>query len=100
MPNYDFLEPEFTQPWEEWKKAPNPANSSTLLKTVDPVINAALRTYAGPNPSPTIRSRAKLLTLHAAGSYDPNRAKLRSYKDCGGMLRGKAWPSPSRNRWR
>jgi RNA polymerase primary sigma factor len=79
MPNYDFLEPEFTQPWEEWKKDPNPANSSTLLKTVDPVINAALRTYAGPSPSPTIRSRAKLLTLHAAGSYDPNRAKLRTH---------------------
>jgi hypothetical protein len=56
MPNYDFLEPEFTQPWEEWKKDPNPANSSTLLKTVDPVINAALRTYAGPSP------RAKLRT--------------------------------------
>jgi DNA-directed RNA polymerase specialized sigma subunit len=79
MPDYDFLEPEYQPIWESWKKDPNPANSGTLLKAVNPVINAALRAYAGVNPSPTIRSRAKLLTLHATGSYDPNRAKLRTH---------------------
>jgi DNA-directed RNA polymerase specialized sigma subunit len=74
-----FLEPEFQPHYESWKKNPTPEASGQILKAVDPVLSAALRTYAGPAPSPTIRSRAKIMALNAIGTYDPTRAKLRTH---------------------
>lgn len=78
MPDY-YLEPEFEPHYKAWKADPNPQNSGKILKTVEPVLSAALRTYAGSSPSPTIRSRAKIMALNAIGTYDPTRAKLRTH---------------------
>jgi DNA-directed RNA polymerase specialized sigma subunit len=75
----DYLEPEFKPHYEAWKADPTPENSGQILKAVEPVLSAALRTYAGPTPSPTIRSRAKLMALHSIGTYDQSRAKLRTH---------------------
>jgi DNA-directed RNA polymerase specialized sigma subunit len=75
----DMLEDEFRNSYGEWTKEPNPVNTGKFLKSIDPVLQSALRTFGGKNPSPNMHSHAKLLALHAAGSYDPSRAKLRTH---------------------
>ncbi len=85
MFNSDFgksslLEDEFKPHYEAWKADPNAANSSKLLEAVNPVVDSALRTFAGSAASsPTVRSKAKLIVLDALPRYDPNRAKLRTH---------------------
>lgn len=74
-----LLEPEFHAPFHAWKADPSPRNAQSLLTAVDPVLRSALRTYGGAEPSPVLRSHAKLLALDAAGRYDPSRAKLRTH---------------------
>lgn len=74
-----LLEPEFAPHYSAWKADPNPRTAGALVQALDPVLNSAVRTYGGGSPSPTLRSRAKLLALEAAGRYDPARAKLRTH---------------------
>lgn len=75
-----LLEKEYAQHFDTWKADPNPVNATQLLKAVDPIITSAMRTFAGQGtPSPTLRSRAKLLVLDALPRYDPNKAKLRTH---------------------
>jgi DNA-directed RNA polymerase specialized sigma subunit len=71
------LEPEFTDAFNTWKATPNPATNTSLLKAVSPVIDTALRSYG--TQSPTLRSRAKQMTLSAMQTYDPSRGKLRTH---------------------
>lgn len=78
-PSMSFLEPEFAPHYEAWKQSPDPVNSGKLLKAAEPVLNTALRTYVGTAPSPTMRSRAKVMALRAAETYDPGRAKFRTH---------------------
>ena len=74
-----LLEPEFKEPFEAWKADPNPHTTDTLLKAVTPVIDSGLKTYSGRANSPTLRSKAKLLTIQSFPRYDPSRAKLRTH---------------------
>jgi DNA-directed RNA polymerase specialized sigma subunit len=71
------LEPEFTDAYNAWKTTPSPASNSGLLKAVTPVIDTALRSYG--DASPTLRSRAKQLTLKALPAYDPGKGTLRTH---------------------
>lgn len=74
-----MLEPEYQAPFDAWKAQPTPQNSAALLKAVDPIMSSALRSYGGSKPSPTLASRAKVLTLQGMQRYDPSRAKLRTH---------------------
>ena len=76
---YQFLEPEYNDLYSAWKKAPGPETVEPLLTAVNPVIDTALRTYGGANPSPVVKTKAKLLALQAFNNYDPDRAKLRTH---------------------
>lgn len=71
------LEPEFTDAFDAWKKTPGPTANSGLLKAVTPIIDSAIRSYG--TQSPTLRSRAKQMTLQAMTTYDPNKGKLRTH---------------------
>lgn len=73
-----LLEKEFSDPFNSWKAEPSPENSSKLLKAVNPVLTAAIRTY-GTQGSPTLHTRAKILALDAMKRYDPSQAKLRTH---------------------
>jgi DNA-directed RNA polymerase specialized sigma subunit len=73
----NYLEPEFAAPYTAWKTDPSPTNADALLSAVHPVLTSALRTYG--HPSPTLRSRAKVIALDAMGRYDPTQAKLRTH---------------------
>lgn len=80
LANRSLLEEEFASPYEAWKKNPGLTTSAGVLKAVEPVIQSALRTYSSQGaPSPTMRSRAKIIVLNALPKYDPSRAKLRTH---------------------
>ncbi len=74
------LEPELNTHFLNWKKNPSPENSGHLLRAVEPIMNEALRSYAGKSAtSPTMRSKAKRMILSAMGSYDPSQSKIRTH---------------------
>jgi DNA-directed RNA polymerase specialized sigma subunit len=75
-----YLEPHYADLYNSWKTDPTPQASSSLLKTIDPVIKEALKSYGGTRQeSPTLRSKAKLLALEAMQKYDPTRSKLKTH---------------------
>lgn len=81
------LEDEYRTQFQDWKDKPNPQTRSTLLKTVNPVIDTAIRTYGGVSKgSPVLRSRARRIALKSFDTYDPTRASLRTHMM--GQLRG------------
>lgn len=75
-----LLEPAYNDVFNTWKSTPSPENADLLLKSVDPIIKEGLRTYGGQaSGSPTLRGKAKRLTLSALEVYDPTKAKLRTH---------------------
>lgn len=73
------LEDRFKEPFQTWKLQPTPENMDKLLVAVRPVMDQALRKFVRGEASPTIRSRAKLITIKALESYDPGRAQLNTH---------------------
>jgi hypothetical protein len=63
--------------FQTWRKEPTPQNSSALLTAISPILDSAVTSYG--NASPTLRSRAKLMALHAMGSYDPQKGNMRTH---------------------
>lgn len=77
---FTYLEKPYFDHYTNWKRDPSPANTGAILKSVDPVINEAIRTYGGSSAgSPTLRGQARRLTLNAIRNYDPSKAKLRTH---------------------
>jgi DNA-directed RNA polymerase specialized sigma subunit len=74
-----FLEPEFEPNYKTWVKEPTPVNTSALLKTMSPIVESAIKTYAPGADSPTLRSKARMIMAGGLKNYDPNRAKLRTH---------------------
>jgi DNA-directed RNA polymerase specialized sigma subunit len=75
-----YLEPHFAPHYEAWKAEPSPTNSGNLLRAVDPIVNEAIRAYGGgAADSPTLKGKAKRLTLNVLNGYNPSQAKLRTY---------------------
>lgn len=71
------LEPEYADAFNAWKVDPTPATRTQMLTTVNPVIDTAIRSYG--NASPTLRSRAKQMTLTALDTYDPSKGRLKTH---------------------
>lgn len=76
----NMLEQPFAESFNAWKQQPTPETSDALLKTLQPVMDSALRTFAGSAAtSPTMRSKAKLILLKSLNTYDPKQSKLRTF---------------------
>lgn len=74
------LEPHFREPYEAYISSRSPEAASKLLTAVSPVIDKALKSYAGgESNTATLRARAKTMALEAVRRYDPNRAKLETH---------------------
>ncbi len=82
----DLLEPEFQGVFNTWKSSPSPAASGAMLRAVRPVIDSALKSYAGNSSSPLLLSRARRMALDAMHTYDPAKAGLKTHLL--GQLRG------------
>jgi DNA-directed RNA polymerase specialized sigma subunit len=63
--------------WDAWKKDPSEQNFETLYKTVEPVVSSALRSFGADDQS--LKTRAKILTVRALETYDPNKAALNTH---------------------
>jgi DNA-directed RNA polymerase specialized sigma subunit len=70
---------DFDATFKQWQQDRTPENNTRLLKSVHPVIETALTSYAGGNTSPTMRSRARLMALKAMENYDPQRGNVRTH---------------------
>lgn len=76
----DFkLESEFTEPYEQWKKDPNPHTTGSMLKAMQPAIDRGISAYAGRKSGPIVKSQARKLALQALRTYDPSKAALRTH---------------------
>lgn len=62
--------------WEKWKATPNNQTRSQLLRTMQPVIDGAVR---GHGDSPYLRAEAKLVALKAFDTYDPKQGPLKNH---------------------
>jgi len=71
--------PDFDSVYSQWQKKRTPDSNTQLLKTVQPIIDTALSSYAGAAPSQSMRSRAKLMALKAMESYDPNKGNVKTH---------------------
>lgn len=70
---------EFDTVYSQWKTNKTPETNTALLKTIQPVIDTAVLSYAGQDTSPTIKSRARLMALKALDTYDPERGNVRTH---------------------
>jgi DNA-directed RNA polymerase specialized sigma subunit len=73
------LEREYEEPFNAWKTTPTPETTGHLLRTLNPVLSVAIKTYAPTQSSPVLKSRAKSIALNALGAYDPAKASLRTH---------------------
>lgn len=81
------IEKDYDSAFQAWKT--NPADKQargSLLRAVSPVIDRAVFTYAGAKPSPSVRSRARIMALSAFDTYDPQKGNLQNHLM--GQLRG------------
>lgn len=74
--NTKGLEPEYKTAFHTWRQDPSPGNAGALVKTVQPVLDTALRPLGN---SPALRGHARRIALGALQSYDPERASLRTH---------------------
>jgi DNA-directed RNA polymerase specialized sigma subunit len=76
----NLLEPDFQEPFAAWQQEPSPTNTGAMLRAVDPVINSAMRAYAGPSAkSVNLKAQAKMMAAEALSSYDPAKGPLKSH---------------------
>jgi DNA-directed RNA polymerase specialized sigma subunit len=75
-----MLEKDFKDPYDAWKLDPTPTTTGALLKSVDPVIKSAMRSYGGASQqSPTLRTKARKIAVDSFGTYDPVRGTMKSH---------------------
>lgn len=77
-PTQIALEPEFQSAYSTWKSNPGPESNDVLLKSLQPIIDNAVKAYAG-NASPIIKSKAKKIVIDSLPGYDPQGSKLKTY---------------------
>jgi DNA-directed RNA polymerase specialized sigma subunit len=71
--------PDFDTLYPQWKAGPTPQLNTQIVKTLQPIVDTAVSSYVGKSPSPTMRSRARLMALKALDSYDPNKGNVKTH---------------------
>lgn len=59
--------------WHQWKKSKSPNDLEKLVKQLNPLIQAEVNRRAGTLARPMLETQAKILTVKAIKSFDPNR---------------------------
>lgn len=73
------VENDFVNTHKLWQQNQTPAMNTKLLSTIQPTIDTAVSSYVGQNPSPAIKTRAKLMALKAMQNFDPARGNVRTH---------------------
>lgn len=63
----------------EWLKNPTPQYNTKVLAAVQPIVDTAVSSYAGQNPTPAIKTRAKLMALKALKTFDPRLGNVKTH---------------------
>lgn len=69
----------FETAFPDWKKNQTPEMNTKILETVQPIVDTAINSYVGPNASPMIRSRARLMALKSLQNYEPERGTIKTH---------------------
>lgn len=72
------LEPEYEDSFKAWQTADTPETRGQLLRTVQPVVDTAIRSYAG-KTSPAVKGQAKMLALQSFRTYDPSKGNMKTH---------------------
>lgn len=74
------LEPHFQEHYQKYIETRTPEAATNLLTAVSPIIDKALKSYAGgESNTTTLRARAKTMALEAVRRYDPKQARLETH---------------------
>jgi RNA polymerase primary sigma factor len=71
--------PDFDTLYPQWKTNQTPELNTQIIKSIQPIVDTAVSSYVGKNPSPTTRSRARLMALKSLGTYDPQRGTVKTH---------------------
>ena len=74
----NYLEPEYTEIYEQWKADPSQTNNAKILKSLSPAISGATRMHVG-DDNALMQSRAMRMALGAIRTYDPKRSRLKTH---------------------
>lgn len=74
----DYLEDEYREPYDAFKKANSPEGNAAFLKTIHPIIGDAINAHVGQS-NPLLVSQARRMALNAARNYDPKRSRLKTH---------------------
>ena len=73
------LSGDFDTLYPQWQKTPTPELNNKIVRSIQPIIDTAVSSYAGQGASPTVRSRARLMALKALNTYDPQRGNVKTH---------------------
>jgi DNA-directed RNA polymerase specialized sigma subunit len=70
---------DFGQVHAEWLKNQTPQYNTKVLAAVQPIVDTAISSYAGQNPTAAIKTRAKLMALKALKTFDPRIGNVKTH---------------------
>jgi DNA-directed RNA polymerase specialized sigma subunit len=59
--------------WQQWNRTKSPMDLEALVKQLNPLIQGEVNRRAGTLARPTLEAQAKILTVKAIKSFNPNR---------------------------
>lgn len=68
---------EYLPAWEQWKSTSTPQGNLEFVQAVRPILDRGVKSYAG--GSSLAMPQAKVLAVHAAKTFDPQKAKLSTH---------------------
>jgi DNA-directed RNA polymerase specialized sigma subunit len=71
--------PDFDTLYPQWKAKQTPELNTQIVHSLQPIVDTAVSSYVGKNPSPTMRSRARLMALKSLHTYDPARGNVKTH---------------------
>lgn len=84
---HDYLEPKYTEPYQQWKARPDKTTTGQLLRALDPELKRGVNAYA--QGDPLAKSKAKSLAIRALHTYDSSMSGLGThlFNHMGGLRR-------------
>ena len=77
-PDVQAAQHELTPQFKTWQQRPTKANMTVLLDSLSPVISNAMTAFTK-SQSPTLKTKAKVLTAEAIKTYDPQKGTLKNH---------------------
>jgi DNA-directed RNA polymerase specialized sigma subunit len=73
------LEPEYQEAYDSWKQNQTPDQNDMIIGKINPIIDSAVKSYAGQEASPSVRLQARRMALEGLKGYDPSKSKLKTH---------------------